>query len=221
MVNEMRKIGKNLFDDVIVETLFDREATLEGIEKKFDKLSKEVNAYDVFVFYVAGHGLNLDGKYHFIPWELIYQNEDSVRKKSLTQERIQALLAAIPALKSVVFLDTCNSGAFAKPSSRGLAEKTAMDKLMRATGRATIAASSESQVALEGYKGHGVFTYTLLQALQGSADKFGNRDGEVSVNELAEYVSDEVPRITFKKWGYEQFPMQNLYGRSFPIGLVK
>lgn len=221
LANKMRDIGKDLFHRVHVETLFDREATLERIEKKFDKLSKEVNTNDVFVFYVAGHGLNLDGKYHFIPWELIYQNEDSVRKKSLTQERIQALLAKIPALKSVVLLDTCNSGAFARPSSRGLAEKTAMDKLMRATGRATIAASSESQVALEGYKGHGVFTYALLQALKGSADKTGNRNGEISVNEIAEYVSEEVPKLTFKKWGYEQFPMQNLYGRSFPIGLAK
>ena len=221
LVNEMRDIGKDLFDKVHVETLFDREATLEGIENKFDKLSKEVNTNDVFVFYVAGHGLNLDGKYHFIPWELIYRNEDSVRKKSLTQERMQTLLAKIPALKSVVLLDTCNSGAFAKPSSRGLAEKTAMDKLIRATGRATIAASSESQVALEGYKGHGVFTYALLQAMRGSADKTGNRNGEISVNELAEYVSEKVPKITFKEWGYEQFPMQNLHGRSFPIGLAK
>jgi len=219
--NEMKARGRDLYGKVRIETLFDREATLEGIEKMFNKLSKEVKTSDVFIFYIAGHGLNLDGKYHFIPWELIYQNEESVRKKSLTQERMQAMLAKIPALKSVVLLDTCNSGAFAKPASRGLAEKTAMEKLMRSTGRVTIAASSEFQVAFEGYEGHGVFTYALLQALSGSADKIGNNNGEISVNELAEYVSDEVPKITFKKWGYEQFPMQNLYGRSFPIVLSK
>jgi len=213
--------GKSLFENVKVETLFDKEASFEGIEQKFNKLSKAVKTNDVFILYIAGHGINVDGKYHFIPWEFIYKNEDSVRNNSLTQEKMQALLAKIPALKSVILLDTCNSGAFTKPSSRGLAEKTAMDKLMRATGRATIAASSESQVALEGYEGHGVFTYALLRALRGGADKKGNMNGEVSVNELAEYVSEEVPKLTFKKWGYEQFPMQNLYGRSFPIGLVE
>ena len=76
-------------------------------------------------------------------------------------------------------------------------------------------------MALEGYKGHGVFTYVLLQGLKGGADRKGNGNGEISINELAEYVSNEVPQITFRKWGYEQFPMQKLYGRSFPIGLVK
>ena len=221
LANEINKTGENLFDTVNVNILIDSEATLAGIEKMFDKLSKKVKTNDVFMFFIAGHGMNLDGKYHFIPWELIYKNADSVRNNSLTQGRLQTLLAKIPALKSIVLLDTCNSGAFAKPTSRGLAEKTAMDKLMRATGRATIAGSSESQVALEGYRGHGVFTYALIQALKGNADRSGNNNGEISVNELAEYVSEEVPKITFRKWGYEQFPMQNLYGRSFPIGLVR
>jgi hypothetical protein len=218
---EIKERGKGLFRKVTIETIYDTDATLENIERSFRKLSKEVNTNDLFVFYAAGHGLALDGKYHFIPWELVYRGEDSVRKHSLTQKRLQILLAMIPALKSLVLLDTCNAGAFAKPASRGLAEKTAIDKLVRATGRATLAASSSNQVALEGYKGHGVFTYVLLQGLKGGADKRGNGNGEISINELAEYVSDEVPKLTFKKWGYEQFPMQKLYGRSFPIGLVK
>ena len=175
---------------------------------------------DVFVLFLAGHGMNLDGKYYFIPWELVYQNEDSVRKNSLSQEKLQKLLSKVSALKSMILLDTCNSGAYAKFASRGLAEKTAMNKLMRATGRATLAGSSESQVALEGYMNHGVFSYVVIQALRGFADKKGNNNGEISINELAEYVCDKVPKLTFKKWGFEQFPMQALYGRSFPIGLL-
>jgi hypothetical protein len=47
---------------------------------------------------------------------------------------------------------------------RGMAEKTAIARLTRATGRATIVASTDSQPALEGYKGHGMFTYVLLEA---------------------------------------------------------
>ena len=45
--------------------------------------------------------------------------------------------------------------------------------------------------------------------------------GEIDrINELAEYVCEQVPKITYRKWGYEQFPMQHIYGRSFPIGIV-
>jgi uncharacterized caspase-like protein len=105
-------------------------------------------------------------------------------------------------------------------AARGLAEKGAIDKLMRATGRAVIAASTERQFALEGHGGHGVFTYALVQGLHGEADAQGDRDGEITVDELAAYVAREVPQITLKKWGYEQFPMRQFGGRPFPIALV-
>ena len=102
-----------------------------------------------------------------------------------------------------------------------MAEKTAIDKLTRATGRATIAASTDSQVAYEGYKGHGVYTYALLQALTQADKIYGNRDGITSTGEIASYIDEQVPEITYKKWGYEQVPQVNLHGRSFPIGVVR
>jgi nucleoid DNA-binding protein len=36
-----------------------------------------------------------------------------------------------------------------------------------------VVASSKDQVALEGYKGHGVFTYTMMEALDGKLIKMG------------------------------------------------
>lgn len=216
----MHQRSGKLFKKVDLTYIFDEQATLEGIQRAFKDLSGRVKTGDVFVLFIAGHGVNLDGKYHFLPWDLVYYNDDSVRHNSLDQDNLQRMLAKISALKSVVLLDTCHSGAFTKPASRGLAEKASIGKLIRATGRATIVASSEDQLALEGYRGHGVFTYVLLQALKGEADNKGNNNGEVSINELAEYVGNEVPKITFKKWGYEQFPMQSLQGQSFPLSLA-
>lgn len=55
----------------------------------------------------------------------------------------------------------------------------------------------------------------------GQADGEIKRDGYITIDELAAYVADEVPRITQKKWGYEQFPMKQIEGRSFPIGQVR
>ena len=104
---------------------------------------------------------------------------------------------------------------------RGLSVKAAIYKLMRATGRATIMASSEDQAAMEGYKGHGVFTWSLIEAINGAADAHGNKNRETSINEIAEFVTKEVPKITMDQWQYEQFPMHNLSGSSFPLGLVQ
>ena len=60
-----------------------------------------------------------------------------------------------------------------------------------------------------------MFTFALLGALQGAADRDGDR--MVSVSELAEYVDAQVPAITKRKWGYEQFPMMETSGSFFPL----
>ena len=85
---------------------------------------------------------------------------------------------------------------------------------MRATGRAVLAASSDSQLAFEGYEGHGYFTYALLKGLRGGAK---DRNGEVSVMGLGKFVSDEVPRLT-KDRQFPIFESQELH--EFPIGLA-
>lgn len=217
----LKECGTGLYQNVVVTQLHDQQATRDGIRKAAAELSGKMKSDDVFVLYLAGHGLALDGVYYFLPWELIFQNEDAVKTQALGQQELQEMLATVPALRSVVLLDTCNSGAFATPEMRGLTVKTAMAKLTRGIGRATLSASTESQAAMEGYEGHGVFTYALLQGLKGAADKGGNGDKQVSVNEWADYVGTSVPELTKAKWGYEQFPMQNLQGRPFVIGDVR
>ena len=125
----------------------------------------------------------------------------------------------MPAKKAAVLLDTCDAGAFSGANMRGLLEKTSVYKLVHATGRATIMASSDHQAAMEGYKGHGVFTWALLEAISGAADIKGNKNREITINEVADFVMDEVPKITMDQWHYEPFPMQNLSGNSFPLGI--
>ena len=223
IVASIGNAGKTVFTDIHFKEIHDSGATLNGIKTAFVTLSKQIKTNDVFVLYLAGHGITLDGRYHFLPVDFRYYNEDSVREKAVNQDHLQEWMGCVKAQKSLVLLDTCNSGSYvqAQVVARGLAEKTAIDKLTRATGRATIAGSSDSQVAFEGYEGHGVFTYVLLEALQQADTRYGNRDGVTSTGEIASYVNEQVPEITYKKWGYEQVPQVNLHGREFPIGVTK
>lgn len=180
----------------------------------------------MFVLYLAGHGTTLDGEYLFIPWDMAYTNQEALRAGSVRQEQLMRWLGLVKAQESLVLLDTCHAGALVKASpvpwvTRSLEEKTAIDRLMRATGQAMLVASTERQFALEGCdNNHGVFTYVLLQGLRGEALP-GPSESIITVDQLASYVMREVPRRSREKWAYEQLPMQHVSGQPFAIGRVQ
>ena len=104
--------GKGLYRNVEAVPLEDARATVAGIQNTVAQEAKNVQPGDIFVLYLAGHGIAVDGDYYFIPWEAEYTNQEDLLKKSLNREAIQTLLKTIPTNKSVLLLDTCDSGAY-------------------------------------------------------------------------------------------------------------
>ncbi|MGN0724512.1 MAG: caspase family protein [Treponema sp.] len=206
-----------LYQSVNVSTVIDGDVTAAGISKAFDSLKNKVSADDVFVFYLSGHGTTYkgDGDYYFLPVDFRWKNEESIRLNGLSKSFITENLSKIKAQKTLIMLDTCNSGAFVSAATRGIEEKMAIDRLSRATGQAIISASSNDQSAMEGFEGHGIFTYVLLEGLSGKADS--NRDGYISLIELSSYVEEKVPEYSFNKWGYMQNPQSDLKTANFPL----
>jgi hypothetical protein len=223
LVTAVRHAASPLVRDVKVTTLFDEQATMAELAAAFARVAAQTSANDVFMLYLAGHGTTLDGRYHFIPQDFHYTNQDAVRHNAITQDHLQRWLASIPARKSILLIDTCESGSFSQSLAvmRGMIEKTAIDRLSKATGRATIVAATDAQPAMEGYEGHGVFTYTVLQGLRQADTVSGNRDGMTGLFELASYVSVRVPEITLRTFAYEQTPQVHMQGSDFPVGVVQ
>lgn len=224
--------GVRLFDQVDIRVLTEAEANRAAIVAALEGLQKAMRATDVFVLYLSGHGLGQNGRYFFLPQEFLYRKKASLTQEALSGEALRDLMANIPAHKKVVILDTCHAGAgipilgrFRTPLSaladprRGggrFAVRIALDRLGRATGSAILAATSERQPAVEGYREHGVFTHALLSGLAGGANR--DRDRDVAVDELADYLHQQTPRLSMKKWGYEQSPtIQRVTGQSFPL----
>jgi WD40 repeat protein len=218
----LRQAATPLVRTVTVTTLFDEQVTRAELEAVFGRVAAQTSPQDMFLLYLAGHGVTLDGRYYFIPQEFHYTNQDAVRQQAITQDDLQRWLAAVPARKSIILIDTCESGSFSQSLAvmRGMAEKTAIDRLARATGRATIVAAMDDQPAMEGYEGHGVFTYAVIQALWHADTVAGNRDGLTGLFELAAYVQARVPEITMQAFAYEQIPQVHMQGTDFPIGVV-
>ena len=90
--------------------LTNEQVTLDRVTKSFASLAQQVQEGDVFVLYLAGHGIVIDGSYHFIPSNAVYTSERAMQGASLSEQRLRELLAKIKTRKSVIFLDTCYAG---------------------------------------------------------------------------------------------------------------
>jgi uncharacterized caspase-like protein len=102
----------------------------------------------------------------------------------------------IKAKKALIVLDTCESGAlthgYAHSRVDGPAADAAIGRLHEATGRPVLTAAAEKKSAYENYKGHGVFSYALMEALHRGDT---NDNGKIEVTELAAYVERRVPEL--------------------------
>jgi WD40 repeat protein len=195
---EMEKAGAGQYESVRVTLALDENATLNKLNEAVAKIASEISPRDSFVLYAAAHGYSLGGNYYMIPQD--YQgggNPDALKTRAVSQERIQEWLAKrIKAKRAIILLDTCESGAltggYTKSRTEGPVAEAAVGRLHEATGRPVVTAASPGKSAYENYKGHGVFTYALIEALH-KGDT--NNNGKIEVSELAAHVERRVPEL--------------------------
>ena len=105
---------------------------------------------------------------------------------------------AIPAKHVFFVMDACYSGLALTRGGGGAASGDRRQYLMEITRRSArevlTAGGGDEQVADNGPGGHSIFTWTLLQGLEGKADLDG--DGAITATELAAYVGPSVSSLS-------------------------
>jgi WD40 repeat protein len=215
-----------LYDNVKKTTLYDNDASKTGIINALKAI--ECEPQDTLLIFLAGHGTIIDNKFHFIP----HGSDGKASETSLSSAELGQILASLPATRQVLFLDTCHAGASAKDLAELLVEKetpliasqqgSALIKdqkvLARQAGTFLVAGSTPNATAAEVPElGHGLFTYAVLNGLQGDL----GTDNDVTVNELLRYLSQQVPELSMKFRGNRHGIWQFSAGQDFPIARPK
>lgn len=190
--------------------LKDEQATGANLEQALIKM-KQAKPEDYFVLYIAAHGVlvpQTDPRTNLteeIPYFFLYdtdpRSQQSIEQTALRMEKVQQLVREVPAKKGLILSDTCHSAGL-DMAGRGVrlntsrANERQIEEMRRIPeGIGFIAAARQTQSSLErDALGHGVFTWCLLEGLRGHADS--DQDGVVVFDEMANYLSREVPRLT-------------------------
>jgi len=193
------------------ELLTDREATKVNITKKIDGLMATIKPQDSFILFVAGHGILLQNQYYMLTHDFNGQVSDT---NMISSNEIVEMSKKIKSLNQLFIFDTCHAGGVDTIVS-GLYDAR-MSVLAKKMGLHIYASASDKQAAMDGYKGNGLFTHTLLDGLNNNKEADKNKEGKVTVVGLGEYSKKMTTNIS-KEIGHSQTPLIINFGKDIPI----
>ena len=200
--------------------------TKENLHQAFVAAQK-ARPGDVFVIYLAGHGVALSHLYAYPTSDArtLDLSDPAIRAQTaVTSDELVDWIKKIPATHQVMILDTCAAGAAAAK----LVEKRdvpgdqirALDQLKDRTGFYVLMGSAADAVSYEASKyGQGLLTYALLTGMKGAALK---NDVDVDVSKLFQFAVDDVPGLAAGIGGVQRPQIiAPTGGASFDVGQLE
>jgi WD40 repeat protein len=189
----------------------DQEANKTNIINKINALANTIKPQDSFILFVAGHGVLLQNQYYMLTHDFNGQvNETNM----ISSNEIVEMSKKIKSLSQLLIFDTCHAGGVDTIIS-GLYDAR-MSVLAKKMGLHIYASANDKQAAMDGYKGNGLFTYTLLDGLNNNKEADKYKDGKVSIVGLGEYARKMTTTIS-KEIGHSQTPLIINFGKDSPI----
>jgi uncharacterized caspase-like protein len=122
--------------------------------------------------------------------------------QSTSMTNFQDIAEAIPAKHVLFVMDSCYSGL---GLTRGGRLQSYLKEMTRRTARQMLTAGgADQEVADGGPNGHSIFSWTLMQALEGKGDL--NEDGYITASELAAYVGPVVSSLSQQTPAFGNLP---------------
>ena len=199
-----------------------QQPTHVNVIRQLSLLSKRVKPEDTFIFYFSGHGITKAGQSF-----LLTTNSDTTTKDTLTITAVDLnqakdILSRIQAQQLLIVIDACRNdpdsgrgeqdNLLTNDFSRGFKIKKDQANAGTPGVSATLYACAVGERAYEWpEKQHGVFSYYLLEGLNGKA---ANSNGEVVVTDLADYTQRKVMKWAQEVRGKKQTPWLDQSGGS-------
>jgi uncharacterized caspase-like protein len=209
-----------------MRVLINKDATLANLKQALVEFLAQAIDKDLVMIFFAGHGAPDPAR----PMNLYLLTHDTDPSRPGTTAypmwELQTLLTRqLAAKRIVVFSDACHSGGISLDfATRGVntAESNQVNQYLADLARAKegiviFTASAAGEVSQEFPElAHGVFTYYLVEGMKGEADL--NNDFTVTINELMQYVEDQVKRKT--RGAQNPTRSQTIYDKDLTVSKI-
>jgi tetratricopeptide (TPR) repeat protein len=200
------KTGGNV-DPANIDTLFNAGATQQDFWKKFNSIKNRLQKNDNFYIYFSGHGDAISSDMAFL---LTYnappgndRNNYYTTGGVVDIHVLKSLVKMITLDKNkpanvILITDACRSNEL--PPGKEEGRQQFYDEMYtKNAGEVQLVSCMANQVSFEDAKwggGRGLFSWHLVNGLMGMADN-KPEDGEVTLKELFNYVSDKVQEDSY------------------------
>ena len=238
-VQDMRAVQATLADPGLcaypkaqIRLLHDGDATqaaiLEGLVWLKERAAADGEA--TIVVYYSGHGWldESSGRYYLIPHDV---EPFGIASSALSAQDYTAALRQITARRLLVIVDSCHAAGMATAKepppfklpagfSQVALPKALVDELKQGQGRAVFTSSRGEQKSWVRPDGAmSIYTYHLIEALQGAGNKPG--DTVARLSNLMNHLGKAVPESARKDHQAEQTPWFDTATEDFPVAVLR
>lgn len=202
----------NIYTEGSIKLLNQPEQTTKiAIQQDLGDIKFKIKAGDVFVLYIASEAGRVDDEYYLLTSQSQGFSAEQLKRTGLSATQLKKWIADIPTTNKLILLDTRMSDSIIKMNDV-FAKNISKCKsgMILTAGRYTVE---------EGFRGHSVFTYTILDALSGIADQ--NKNGFIESNEMAQYVEAAIPMIAKQAFNRQQIPYIDRCGGNLKFKKVQ
>ncbi len=178
-----------------------------NIEKQLELVLKLCAEDDLVLVVFSGHGVQLGEDSYLCPTDAVLDDPESLVSLDWVYRKLNQSQAAL----RLLVVDACRND----PHDGGKKSLDGQKNVNKAfsksleerppEGIVLLTSCAAGEISMEDPKfGHGVFTHYLLQAMRGDGDK--DKNGRISVGELAMYAGYETKRYVARRFSESQRP---------------
>ncbi|MFP4579640.1 MAG: caspase family protein [Candidatus Sumerlaeia bacterium] len=198
----MARLKGRLFADVEVRLLDGNAGEYPTAKTLHDALGifSKAGIQDTCVLFIAGHGITTrEGTYFFVPRDAEKLQSGALNLDTMVHWQTIRQALDVPGRK-MMLVDTCHAAAASgSGSSQQNINPDELFKILQDDSTVIMTASRSTEKSAENPRwGHGAFTKCLLEGLREKEADITN-DNLISIEEIDNYVSKAVPKLTDNK----------------------